>query len=574
MNIIKRRINTREIQFSSGMHPILQRIFNSRGITSEAELSTDLKQLLPFKELMGIETAAARLADAINKQERILIVGDFDADGATSSALAVSVLRSFGGKHIDYLVPNRFAYGYGLSPEIVEIAARWKPNVIVTVDNGISSIEGVDKSNKFGIDVIITDHHLAADQLPDAYAIVNPNQPGDNFKSKNLAGVGVIFYVMAAVRQALREQDYFKNQKLSEPNMTQFLDLVALGTVADVVPLDRNNRLLVAQGLKRIRAGQCRPGILALLKIAKRDPYRIATSDLGFAVAPRLNAAGRLDDMSLGIDCLLTDDSSRALEMASELDSLNQERRAIESSMKAQALDCIKELHLDEDIQDLPMGLCLYEADWHQGVVGIVASRIKDILHRPVIAFAKVSESELKGSARSVSGVHIRDALDAIAKRHPELISKFGGHAMAAGLSLDIDKLIAFQEAFDIEVKKHLTPEQLVGEINSDGELTEYDFNLELSDIIKDASPWGQGFPEPLFDNEFKLLQQRIVGEKHLKCVLGMNNKIVDAIAFNVDLNLWPDNTCDKVHVAYRLESNEYQGNRKVQLIIEQISRV
>ncbi|MFQ6023419.1 MAG: single-stranded-DNA-specific exonuclease RecJ [Acidiferrobacterales bacterium] len=550
------------------LHPILARIYAARNVASMVELDRSLERLHPPTPLKGIQRAAALLAAAIKDEKRILVVADFDADGATSCALAMRALRSMGATHVGYVVPNRFEYGYGLTPEIVAIAAQYTPDLLITVDNGISSIDGVRSAHERGIAVLVTDHHLPGDQLPDAEAIVNPNQAGDDFPSKNLAGVGVIFYVMLALRTHLRESGWFSQSGISEPNLAKLLDLVALGTVADLVPLDHNNRILVTQGLARINRNHMCAGIRALLRIARRAPGDIATSDLGFCVAPRLNAAGRLDDMSLGIECLLTDDQQAAQAIAYRLDALNRERRAIEANMQAQAVAVVEGLRLEAN--DLPKGLCLFDASWHQGIIGLVASRIKERLHRPVIAFAPASESELKGSARSVPGLHIRDALDAVAARQPELLNKFGGHAMAAGLSLKRERLDAFQRAFDQEVSRHLSADDLQGKIMSDGELTADDLNLELATLLRQAGPWGQGFPEPLFDGHFDIIGQRVVADKHLKLTLRCpdQNKLLAAIAFNrVADSTVPD--WERTHAAYRLEVNEYRGYRSVQLIIE-----
>ena len=473
-----------------GIHPLLKRIYGLRGIKSRNEIEHDLINLTPFSQLLQIDAAVACLFEALQQQQNILIIGDFDADGATSSALAVSALRSFGAKNVSYLVPNRFEYGYGLTPEIVLVAAQRQPHLIITVDNGISSCAGVAKANELGIKVLITDHHLPGNELPAAAAIVNPNQPGDLFPSKNLAGVGVIFYVMLALRSHLRANHWFAQQNIPEPNMGQFLDLVALGTVADVVVLDKNNRIFVQQGLQRIRAGKARLGIQALLEIAGRKQNNLTASDLGFAIAPRLNAAGRLDDMSLGIECLLCNDANLAREMAVQLDVLNRERQAIEADMQQQAQQALSRLHFDNT---MAMGLCLFDAAWHQGVIGILASRIKDQFNRPVIAFAAIDNNEIKGSARSVSGIHIRDVLDAVATRHPGLITKFGGHAMAAGLSLPRDNFLTFSRAFDAEVQRLLNPDDLQGKIYSDGELAAEDFNLTTAGLLRDAGPVGAG---------------------------------------------------------------------------------
>lgn len=553
----------------AGLHPVLARVYARRGIEATDQLERGLSHLLPFTALKGIEAATLLLAEAIAARQRILVVGDFDADGATSSALAVRALRLLGAAHVDYLVPNRFDYGYGLTPEIVAVAAEREPDLIVTVDNGISSLDGVAAANARGIRVLVTDHHLPGRELPTAAAMVNPNQPGDTFPSNNLAGVGVIFYVMLALRARLREQGAFAAGEV--PNLAELLDLVALGTVADVVPLDHNNRILVAQGLARIRQGRCCAGISALIGVARRRQNDLTAGDLGFALGPRLNAAGRLEDMSLGIECLLTDDSARALELAQRLDGLNRERRQIEAEMQDEALASLAALSLAET-DDLPVGLCLFEPHWHQGVIGILASRIKDRLHRPVIAFAQAGEGEIKGSARSVPGLHIRDALDAVAAAHPGLLRKFGGHAMAAGLSLAADKFDSFAAAFDAEVRRHLSPQDLKRELLSDGPLQPAELGLDLAETLRAAGPWGQGFPEPLFDGVFELLSRRIVGERHLKLRLRPCDGAhpLDAIAFNTSDDDWPA-TVRQVALAYRLDVNEYNGSRSAQLLVEHI---
>jgi single-stranded-DNA-specific exonuclease len=568
----------------AGLHPVLARVYAQRGIESTEQLERGLAHLLPLDQLKGIGQAATLLAEAVTAQQRILIIGDFDCDGATSSALAVRALHMLGATQVDYLVPNRFEFGYGLTPEIVAVAAERQPDLIVTVDNGISSIEGVAAANARGIRVLVTDHHLQGSELPAAAAIVNPNQQGDEFPSKNLAGVGVIFYVMLAVRALLREQGAFADSQTTstEPNLAELLDLVALGTVADVVPLDHNNRILVGQGLARIRAGKCTAGISALTSVAKRNQSNLAATDLGFALGPRLNAAGRLEDMSLGIELLLTDDPALALELAQRLDGLNHERRQIETEMKEEAMLILDEMELDaasdqsdKENAELPTGLCLFEPHWHQGVIGILASRIKDRLHRPVIIFAQADDGTIKGSARSVPGLHIRDALDAVAAGNPGLLTKFGGHAMAAGLSLALDDFERFREAFDVEVRRHLGPEDLRREIISDGELAQNELDLALAETLRAAGPWGQGFPEPLFDGVFDVVSRRIVGEKHLKLVLrpAGSQQAIDAIAFNTVDDDWPVGV-SHVALAYRLDVNEFNGRRSVQLMVEHITPV
>ncbi len=555
------------------LHPVLRRIYAARNIIQARELELKLEHLPPPVALKGMDQAVDLLSQALRDQQRILIVADFDADGATSCALALRALRLLGAHDVRYVVPNRFEYGYGLTPEIVAVAAQQQPQLIITVDNGISSIEGVACARERGMRVLITDHHLPGASLPAADAIVNPNQPGDMFPSKNIAGVGVIFYIMLALRAHLRESGWFSAHGIREPNLAQLLDLVALGTVADVVPLDHTNRILVAQGLMRIRERRCNAGILALLQIAGRTVERVSAADLGFAIAPRLNAAGRLEDMSLGIECLLSDDPDAALAIAQRLDQLNRERRSIESGMQEQALAALNNMQLD-DGSDLPCGLCLFDPDWHQGVIGILASRIKDRLHRPVIAFAPSNEHEIKGSARSVPGLHIRDALDAVAAHHPGLLNKFGGHAMAAGLTLKRTDFDAFSAAFDAEVRRHLDPAQMQGTLLSDGALPPADINLELAETLRNAGPWGQGFPEPVFDGIFEVRSQRLLNDKHLKLSLKHPDaaEIHDAIAFNIpEQALALAQNATRVHLAYKLDVNSYRDRRSVQLLIEHI---
>ena len=550
--------------------PLLTRIYAARGVQSAVELEKGLARLLPVHLLKGMDAAVQLLAQALEQRQRILIVGDFDADGATASCVGVLGLKMLGAAHVDYLVPNRFDYGYGLTPEIVEVALQRQPDVLITVDNGISSIDGVAVAQAAGLKVIVTDHHLPGAELPSADAIVNPNQPGCEFPSKALAGVGVMFYVLLGLRAHLRNSGWFAEQSIAEPNLAELLDLVALGSVADVVPLDANNRILVHQGLARIRAGRARPGLKAILEVARRDHRRLVSTDLGFIVGPRLNAAGRLDDISLGIECLLCEDPDAALQQAQQLELLNQERKQIEQGMQREALMQLKDLPLD----NLPFGLCVFEPEWHQGVIGILASRMKDRYHRPVIAFADAGDGEFKGSARSVAGLHIRDALDTVATRFPELISKFGGHAMAAGLTVQRIHYEAFAKAFDAEVRRQLTADDLAGRIYSDGSLSADEFDMQLAQQLRQAGPWGQHFPEPLFHGDFKILSQRLVGERHLKLMLQSleNAPPVDAIAFNIDLDIWPNPSIQKAQVAYRLDVNEFRGNQSLQLIVSGIS--
>ena len=545
--------------------PLLTRLYAARGVQSAAELDKGLARLLPYQQMKGMEAAVELLVQGLQQGQRMLIVGDFDADGATASTVGVLGLRMLGAAHVDYLVPNRFEYGYGLTPEIVAVALERQPELLITVDNGISSVEGVAAAKAAGLRVLVTDHHLPGPELPAADAIVNPNQPGCEFPSKAMAGVGVMFYVLLALRARLRELGWFGPQR-SEPNLAELLDLVALGSVADVVPLDANNRILVHQGLARIRAGRARPGLRTILEVAGRDHRRITSTDLGFILGPRLNAAGRLDDMSLGIECLLCEDEALARDMAVQLDQLNQDRKAIEQGMQREALAQLKDLPLE----DMPFGLCLFEADWHQGVIGILASRMKERYHRPTIAFADAGEGVLKGSARSVPGFHIRDALDAVAARHPGLISKFGGHAMAAGLSLPAANFGAFAAAFDAEVRRQLVEDDLTGRLLSDGSLSIEEFHLPLAKELRNAGPWGQHFPEPLFHGVFQLVQQRIVGERHLKLVLKSEcgSLQLDGIAFNIDREQWPNPTVRWAELAYKLDVNEYRGQESVQLLV------
>lgn len=550
--------------------PLLTRLYAARGVQSAAELDKGLARLIPYQQLKGVDAAVELLVDALEKGQRILYVGDFDADGATASSVGVLALRMLGAAWVDYLVPNRFEYGYGLTPEIVAVALEKRPELLVTVDNGISSIDGVAAAKAAGLRVLVTDHHLPGPELPAADAIVNPNQPGCDFPSKAMAGVGVIFYVMLALRARLRERGWFAARGIAEPNLAELLDLVSLGSVADVVPLDANNRILVHQGLARIRAGRARPGLRALLEVAGRDCRRITSTDLGFILGPRLNAAGRLDDMSLGIELLLCEDESVARDMAVQLDQLNQDRKAIEQGMQREALAQLKELPVEE----MPFGLCLFDPEWHQGVIGILASRLKERYHRPTIAFADAGDGTLKGSARSVPGFHIRDALDAVAARHPGLISKFGGHAMAAGLSLPQENFGAFAAAFDAEVRRQLDEEDLTGRLLSDGQLGAEEFHLELARALRQAGPWGQHFPEPLFHGIFQVVQQRVVGERHLKLVLKTEcgSLQLDAIAFNIDREIWPNPTVRWAEVAYKLDVNKFRGNETVQLMVAHIA--
>ena len=568
--IVRRALNTSVPDtLPADMHPVLRRAYRARQVYSADDLDRSADGLLAPTQLKGIDVATMLLAEVLTRRERILVVADFDADGATSCALVVRALREMGARDVEYLVPNRFEFGYGLTPEIVALAAQREPKLIITVDNGISSVEGVAAAQARGIRVLITDHHLPGPVLPAADAIVNPNQPGDTFASKNLAGVGVAFYLMAALRARLRAEDWFSANNLPEPKLAGLLDLVAVGTVADLVPLDRNNRILVAQGLSRIRAGQSIAGLRALLLVAGRRIEQLGAVDLGFSIGPRLNAAGRLADMSLGIECLLTDDSAAAANMAAQLDALNRERRSIEAEMQQQALTAMESLRLDGTA--LPHGLCLFDPAWHQGVIGLVASRIKDRFHRPVIAFAPGSDGEIKGSARSIPGLHIRDALAAVAAQHPGLLTRFGGHAMAAGLALPQENFEQFRDAFDAEVKRQVSDDDLQGKIWSDGELTDEEMNIDVAQALREAGPWGQSFPEPLFDGVFEVVQRGVVGERHVKLGLRQQGKKrVEAIGFQ----LAPDGAVpewERIRAAYRLDVNEYRGTRSLQLVLEHV---
>ncbi|NRN27187.1 single-stranded-DNA-specific exonuclease RecJ [Photorhabdus heterorhabditis] len=574
MNIetqLRRRTAVDDSHLPPQIHPLLRRLYAIRGIQQANELDRGVQGLLNYQHLSGVEQAVSLLLAALHQHWRIVIVGDFDADGATSTALAIRALRAMGYRNLDYLVPNRFEDGYGLSPQVVEEVVKKGADLIITVDNGISSHDGVTAAHQHQMKVIVTDHHLPGEILPAADAIINPNLSDCSFPSKSLAGVGVTFYLMSALRAALRKEQWFEKQGVALPNLAEMLDLVALGTVADVVPLDTNNRILVYQGLNRIRAGRCCAGIRALLEVSKREAHKLAASDLGFFLGPRLNAAGRLDDMSIGVALLLTDDMAKARQIACELDGLNHTRREIEQGMQQEALQiCDK---LEHTSTELPYGLALYHPEWHQGVVGILASRIKERFHRPVIAFAPAGDGILKGSGRSVLGLHMRDALERLDILHPGLILKFGGHAMAAGLSLEQDKFEQFQHHFSALMADWLDVSQLEGVIWSDGELAIGELTLEMAEMLRDGGPWGQAFPEPVFDGKFKLHQQRIVGERHLKVIVEPLNggPMLDGIAFNIDPTCWPDNSVREVELAYKLDVNEFRGNRDVQLLIQHL---
>jgi single-stranded-DNA-specific exonuclease len=569
---IKRRIAAGDAgALGEALHPVLRRAYAARGIRTPEQLSTDLSRLLPVGTLAGVGAAVELLLR--HRAGRILVIGDFDADGATSTALMLRALRGWGFANVDFLVPNRFEFGYGLTPEIVAVAARSEPSLLVTVDNGISSLAGVERARALGLDVLVTDHHLPGAQLPPANAIVNPNAGGDEFASRCLAGVGVAFYVLAALKRSLDESGLCAP---GAPAVAEFLDLVALGTVADLVPLDANNRVLVAQGLRRIRAGRCVPGITALLAVAQRGRADLTAGDLGFTVAPRLNAAGRLEDMTIGIQCLLADDAAAANVLATRLDAINRERRQIEARMQADALAALR--GLDDPLSRAAQrnGLCLFDESWHQGVVGLVASRIKDRTNRPVIAFARAGDGVLRGSARSVPGLHIRDVLDAIAARRPTLIARFGGHAMAAGMTLDAANLDEFAAAFDAEVSRWAQVAGFSTSIETDGELTVAELALDTAAALRAGGPWGQMFPEPNFDGVFTVRNARIVGERHVKMWVEVprTGRAFDAIAFNFleeaasEAAVLPSG---EVRLVYRLDVNEYQNQRRLQLLVDRV---
>lgn len=570
---MNKSIKTRKNQFLSGSElTLVQRVLANRGIEPSIELDYSLSKLLPFSQLKDIDKAVQLLFEVIDKEQKILIAGDFDADGATSVALCKLVLEKFGAKNVSYLVPNRFDYGYGLSPELVLLAKEQSPDLIITVDNGISSIDGVEKAKELGMKVIITDHHLAGNELPKADAIINPNQPNDNFPSKNLAGVGVAFYLLLALRSYLREQNWFTKKQITEPNLAHFLDLVALGTVADLVTLDENNRILVKQGLRLIKAGKGRFGISELLTLSKRKISKVKSSDLGFAVGPRLNAAGRLDDIGIGIECLLANDKGSANEYAQILHSLNSERQEVEQDMQQDALKYLEQQNFE--ISD-EQSLCLYQPHWHQGVVGLLASRVKERINRPCIVFANDSDEILKGSARSVKQVHIRDALALVDAKYPNLILKFGGHAMAAGLSLEKKNLEEFKLQFEQAVKKILNGRTIENHIESDGELDLEDFNLQSFHALEAMGPFGQGFPEPVFHGDFKVLSQRIVGQNHLKLTLAHpdNGAAISAIAFRIDPSVWEERA-HHIRIVYQLDINDYFDQDELQLVIQYLEKI
>ncbi|BDF93525.1 single-stranded-DNA-specific exonuclease RecJ [Pseudoalteromonas sp. KAN5] len=553
------------------LHPVIKQIYASRQVNHANELDNSAATLHNFKLFKDIDKATELLQHALHAQSKILIVGDFDADGATSTATLMQGLAMFGFINLDYLVPDRFSLGYGLSPALAEQIVSMAPDLVITVDNGISCIAGIAIVKDAGIKVLVTDHHLQGEQLPNADAIVNPNRHDCDFPSKSIAGVGVAFYLLIALRSALRDAGYFEQQ--SPPNLADLLDIVALGTVADVVALDANNRTLVHQGLARIRSGKTRPGITALIEVANRNAARLSASDFGFSLAPRLNAAGRLDDMSLGIACLLATDINQARRIAGELDSLNHERREIEQGMQLEAQAVLDKLAFSDE--QTPDAICLYQGDWHQGVIGILAGRLKEKYHRPTVIFAGGDNGEIKGSCRSIEGLHMRDLLERLNTLHPHLISKFGGHAMAAGLTINEQHFSEFKREFEMAVSAQLSEEHKRCIILTDGELTDDCFSMEFANLLKQAGPWGQQFPEPVFEHTFELVQQRIVGEKHLKLVLKhRSGRLMDAIAFGVDVRAWPDTEARFVKLAYQLDINEFRGKFSLQLIARELQKV
>ncbi|TMP45039.1 single-stranded-DNA-specific exonuclease RecJ [Pseudoalteromonas citrea] len=553
------------------LHPVIKQIYATRGVLDASELDNSAKTLLDFKLFKDIDKASDILIDMLGKKANVLIVGDFDADGATSTAVLMEGLPQFGFTQVDYLVPDRFSLGYGLSPALAEQIVQLKPDLVITVDNGISCVAGIDIVKQAGITVIVTDHHLQGSQLPNADAIVNPNRHDCTFPSKSIAGVGVAFYLLIALRNALREKGHFTTHP--QPNLAALLDIVALGTVADVVALDANNRTLVHQGLARIRSGNTRPGIQALIEVANRNAARLSASDFGFSLAPRLNAAGRLDDMSLGIACLLAKDTNQARRIAGELDGLNHERREIEQGMQQEAQAVLERLVLNS--KSVPDAVCLYQDDWHQGVIGILAGRLKEKYHRPAVIFAQGDNGEIKGSCRSIEGLHMRDLLEQLNTQQPDLILKFGGHAMAAGLTILEANFAQFKQAFEYGVSELLSEEHKQSVLLTDGALPVECFSMDFAQLLQHAGPWGQHFAEPIFCGEFELVQQRIVGEKHLKLVLKHpSGKLVDAIAFNVDVRAWPNNQAQLAQVAYQLDINEFRGKFSLQLIVREISAI
>jgi single-stranded-DNA-specific exonuclease len=572
-----KEILTREYDINEhnlhSLHPVVQQVLLGRGIKDLSEITHDKHKLLSFHSLLGVEQAANLLYSSIIKNKSILIIGDYDADGATSTSLCMRFFKDLSYLNISYLIPNRVKDGYGLTPEIVETAKSYDPDLIITVDNGITSIEGVNAAKQLNWKVLITDHHLPGSELPNADVIVNPNQQNCEFPSKNLAGVGVIFYVLCCLRAKLVQQDYFKKNAINSLNMSNYLDLVALGTVADVVPLDHNNRTLVQLGLDNIRKGKCSYGILALCEIANRKPSNLISSDFGFVIAPRLNAAGRLDDMSIGIKCLIADNVDEAMSYASTLNSLNERRKTIEREMQQDAFDILSDMHIDLDV--IPFGICLYNSKWHEGVIGILASRLKDKYNRPTVIFTATPQCNvLKGSARSIHGINIKNVFEKIALEHPNIILKFGGHAMAAGLSINAKEFDRFTNIFIEEIERNVSEESLRNTILTDGIIDENDIDLNLAKMLYFDIPWGQSFPEPCFRGEFFVIDCSILGNKHLKLTLAVSNRRLKAIAFNVPQQLQVDYINQKLAIAYRISINSYYDQEEVQFVIEQLQIV
>ena len=550
---------------------LLQRVYALRGITSMQELDYTTRNLCNYDNLDGTHTAVEIVYSAMQNNKRIMIVGDFDTDGATSTALMIKALKKMGCKHVDYIIPNRFDDGYGLSISVVKRALSKKADLIITVDNGVSAIEAVEFAKQSNLTVIITDHHLCSEQLPAADAIINPNLPNSSFPSKHLAGVGVAFYFMLALRAKLRKENWFASNKLAEYNITNLLDLVALGTIADVVKLDRNNRILVHQGISRIRAGHCCEGIKALLDISRRDPLTLTSTDLAYYIAPRLNAAGRMDSMSLSVELLLCEDYDSAIKQATDLDTLNHDRKLIEQTMYQEALSYIEQV--EQKNSTFPNALVVHHPQWHQGIIGIVSARLKDKHYRPVICFASTEDGLLKGSGRSIEGIHLRDILDKLNERYPDILVSFGGHAMAAGLSIQEKDLDQFSAHFEALITEQLDLDVLEQIIETDGEIDNQDFNYSIAKQLKESGPWGEGFTEPTFDGDFIVHQQRLFAEKHLKLVLEPKNggPIIEGICFNVNLTQWPDNTIKIVKIVYQLDVNDFRGNQAVKLMIRHI---
>ena len=550
---------------------LLQRVYALRGITSMQELDYTTRNLCNYDNLDGTHTAVEIVYSAMQNNKRIMIVGDFDTDGATSTALMIKALKKMGCKHVDYIIPNRFDDGYGLSISVVKRALSKKADLIITVDNGVSAIEAVEFAKQSNLTVIITDHHLCSEQLPAADAIINPNLPNSSFPSKHLAGVGVAFYFMLALRAKLRKENWFASNKLAEYNITNLLDLVALGTIADVVKLDRNNRILVHQGISRIRAGYCCEGIKALLAISRRDPLTLTSTDLAYYIAPRLNAAGRMDSMSLSVELLLCEDYDSAIKQATDLDTLNHDRKLIEQTMYQEALSYIEQV--EQKNSTFPNALVVHHPQWHQGIIGIVSARLKDKHYRPVICFASTEDGLLKGSGRSIEGIHLRDILDKLNERYPDILVSFGGHAMAAGLSIQEKDLDQFSAHFEALITEQLDLDVLEQIIETDGEIDNQDFNYAIAKQLKESGPWGEGFTEPTFDGDFIVHQQRLFAEKHLKLVLEPKNggPIIEGIYFNVNLTQWPDNTIKIVKIVYQLDVNDFRGNQAVKLMIRHI---